>query len=41
MLRGYRDLKVYQQAFKLSMEILGLSKTFPQDERYSLTRQIR
>jgi four helix bundle protein len=41
MLRGHRDLKVYQLAHKLAMEIFGVSKTFPEDERYSLTSQIR
>jgi four helix bundle protein len=40
-LRGYRDLKVYQLAFSLAMEIFNLSKTFPQEERYSMTSQIR
>ncbi|MBA2732062.1 MAG: four helix bundle protein [Acidobacteria bacterium] len=41
MLRGHRDLRVYQLAYKLAMEIFSLSKTFPKDERYSLTDQIR
>jgi len=41
MLRGYRDLRVYQLAFKLAMEIFNLSKAFPADERFSLTSQIR
>jgi four helix bundle protein len=40
-LSGYRDLRVYQLAFRLAMEIFNLSKTFPQEERYSLTSQIR
>ena len=40
-LRGYRDLKVYQLAFSLAMEIFNFSKKFPQEERYSLTSQIR
>jgi four helix bundle protein len=40
-LRGYRDLKVYQLAFSLAMEIFDLSKRFPQEERYSMTSQIR
>lgn len=40
MLRGHRDLKVYQLAFKLAMEIFELSKWFPDEERYSLTSQI-
>lgn len=41
MLRGHRDLKMYQLAFKLAMEIFKLSKKFPDEERYSLTSQIR
>src|SRR5947209_20481788 len=41
MLHGHRDLKVYQLAYKLAMEIFNLSKVFPKDERYSLTDQIR
>jgi four helix bundle protein len=41
MLRGHRDLKVYQAAYKLAMEIFRVSKVFPEDERYSLTSQIR
>ena len=41
MLRGHRDLKVYQLAYKLAMEIFHESKSFPREERYSLTDQIR
>jgi len=41
MMRGYRDLKVYQLAYKLAMEIFNESKSFPKEERYSLTGQIR
>ena len=41
MLHGHRDLKVYQLAYKLAMEIFNLSQQFPTDERYSLTDQIR
>ena len=40
-LHGYRDLKVYQQSYKLAMRVYEKSKTFPQEERYSLTSQIR
>lgn len=40
-LRGFRDLKVYQLAFSLAMEIFNLSKSFPQEERYSLISRIR
>ena len=39
--QGFRDLKVYQLAFKLAMEIFYTSKTFPREETYSLTDQIR
>ena len=41
MLQGHRDLKVYQLAYKLAMEIFHLSKHFPREELYSLTDQIR
>jgi four helix bundle protein len=37
----YRDLKVYQLAYKLPMEVFNETKSFPKDERYSLTDQIR
>jgi len=40
-MKGYRDLKVYQLAYKLAMEIFDESKSFPKEERYSLTDQIR
>jgi four helix bundle protein len=41
MLRGHRDLKVFQLAYRLAMEIFHLSKHFPREEVYSLTDQIR
>ncbi len=40
MLRGYRDLKVFQLSYKLAMEIFHLSKAFPRNELYSLSDQI-
>jgi len=40
-LRGHRDLKVFQYAYALAMQIFNESKTFPKDERFSLTSQIR
>ncbi len=39
--QGLRDLKVYQLAFKLAMEIFQESKAFPKEEKYSLIDQIR
>ena len=41
MLRGHKDLKVYQLAYKLAMDIFNLSRTFPREEVFSLTDQIR
>ena len=38
---GFRDLKVYQLAYELAMEIFSESKSFPAEEKYSLTDQIR
>jgi four helix bundle protein len=38
---GFRDLKVYQLAYRLAMEIFEVSKLFPAEEKYSLTDQIR
>lgn len=38
---SFRDLIVYRKAFTLAMEIFELSKSFPAEEKYSLTDQIR
>ncbi len=40
-MQGYRDLRVFQLAYALAMEIFELSKRFPSEERFSLTDQIR
>jgi len=40
-IRTHKDLEVYKLAFKSAMEIFELSKTFPKEEIYSLTDQIR
>jgi four helix bundle protein len=40
-MRGFRDLKVYQAAYQLAMQIFRESRSFPKEERYSLTDQIR
>ena len=36
-----RELDVYRLAFDTAMEIFEISKTFPVEEKYSLTDQIR
>jgi four helix bundle protein len=38
---GYRDLKVFQCAYKLSMDIFEITKKFPNEEKFSLIDQIR
>jgi len=38
---GFRQLIVYKKSFELAMEIFEISKTFPKEETYSLTDQIR
>ena len=37
----FRDLVVYQRAFKAAMTIFQLTKDFPSEERFSLVDQIR
>jgi four helix bundle protein len=39
--KSFRDLLVYQKAKKVSREIFEISKSFPKEETYSLTDQIR
>jgi four helix bundle protein len=40
-INSFRDLIVYQKAYKLAMEIFEITKSFPKEEKYSLTDQIR
>jgi four helix bundle protein len=40
-IRTHRELDVYQLAFKVAVEIYNLSKSFPKEETYSLTDQVR
>ncbi len=40
-IRTHRDLRVYQLSFEAGMEIFKISKSFPKEETYSLTDQIR
>ena len=40
-IESFKDLIVYQKAYKLAMEIFELSSGFPREEKYSLTDQIR
>jgi len=40
-IRDHRELDVYKLSFKCAMEIFEISKSFPKEEKYSLTDQIR
>ena len=40
-LQSAKDLTVYKAAQKLAMDIFELSKSFPSEEKYALTSQIR
>jgi len=37
----FKNLLAYKKAFKLAMDIFNITKSFPKEERYSLTDQIR
>ena len=41
MIRSHEELGVYKLAFEAAMRIFELSKSFPREETYALTDQIR
>jgi four helix bundle protein len=40
-IRSHRELRVWQEAMDLAIEVFALSRGFPADERFSLTDQLR
>lgn len=40
-MNSYKDLKVYQKAIQLCVEVYKITTYFPRDELYGLTSQIR
>lgn len=38
--RNFKETRVYKIAYEQAMEIFKLSKTFPSEEKYSLTDQV-
>ncbi len=40
-INSFRDLIVFQKAYKISMEIFEVTRNFTKEEKYSLTDQIR
>lgn len=41
MVESFRDLRVYQDAFRAARKIFQCTKSWPKEERYALTDQIR
>jgi len=41
MIKTFRDLKVWEKAHKLVLEIYKVTKNFPSEERYGLVAQLR
>jgi len=41
VIRSHRHLLVYQKSFAAAEEVFRVSRTFPREERYSLTGQVR
>ncbi len=39
--KSFRELRVYKTAKELAKRIFELTKTFPQEEKYSITSQVR
>ncbi len=37
---NYKDLRIWQSSFNLSIEILKITKKFPKDERFNLVSQL-
>jgi four helix bundle protein len=40
-MRNYRDLRVWDEAHRLTLEVYKASQSFPKEERFGLTSQIR
>ena len=40
-MQNYKELKVWQKAHQLTLNVYKESKSFPKDELYSLTNQLR
>jgi four helix bundle protein len=38
---NFKESTVYKKAFSVAMEIFEISKSFPKEEKYSLTDQVR
>jgi len=41
MLKNFKDLKVWQKAYQICLDVYKVTKDFPAEEKYGLTSQIR
>jgi four helix bundle protein len=41
MIKSHKELEVYKLAYRQAMEIFEMTKTFPSEEKFSLTSQVR
>ena len=41
MLKNYKELKVWQRSYQLCIDVYKITKSFPQEEKYGLTSQMR
>ncbi len=41
MIQSYKDLKVYERSYKAAVRMYQISSTFPSEEKYGLTSQIK
>jgi four helix bundle protein len=41
MLKNYKELKVWQKSYQLCLEVYGITRGFPGDEKYGLISQVR
>jgi four helix bundle protein len=40
-IKSYKELRVFENAMNAAMKIFELTKTFPQEEKYSMVDQMR
>ncbi len=40
-MKSFRDLKVWQKAHHMVLDVYEMTRTFPREERYGLTQQMR
>ena len=41
MVRNYKELKVWQKSYELTLDIYRATRKFPSEERYGMTSQMR